>query len=131
PAATADAAGGTRHEEARMGKTDRGEHPLMFDDYTVQQVDANWLQERVKPKRHIGLTPEPCILWRGCEDVCPWECIYMMSPDIIKDADSPSLTTLAQQSHAVFIIDDNECTRCAICVERCPSDALWLGRVDA
>jgi NAD-dependent dihydropyrimidine dehydrogenase PreA subunit len=30
----------------------------------------------------------------------------------------------------VFIIDDNECTRCAICVERCPSDALWLGRVD-
>jgi NAD-dependent dihydropyrimidine dehydrogenase PreA subunit len=31
----------------------------------------------------------------------------------------------------VFIIDDNECTRCAICVERCPSDALWLGRVES
>ena len=113
-----------------MGKTDRGEHPLMYDDYTVQQVDAQWLQERVKPKRHIGLTPELCILCRACEDVCPWECIYMMSPNIIKGADSPALTTLAEQSSAVFIIDDNECTRCAICVERCPSDALWLGRVD-
>jgi len=113
-----------------VGKTDRGEHPLIFDDYTVQQVDAQWLQERVKPKRHIGLTPELCILCRACEDVCPWECIYMMSPDIIRDADSASLKTLASQSHAVFIIDDTECTRCAICVERCPTDALWLGRVD-
>ena len=114
-----------------MGKTDRGEHPLMFDDYTVQQVDATWLQERVKPKRHIGLTPELCILCRACEDVCPWECIYMMSPKIIKGADSGSLVDLASQSQAVFIIDDNECTRCAICVERCPSDALWLGRVES
>ena len=113
-----------------MGKTDRGEHPLMFDDYVVQEVDAGWLQERVKPKRHIGLTPELCILCRACEDVCPWECIYMMSPDIIKGADSPNLLSLKEQSHAVFIIDDNECTRCAICVERCPTDALWLGRVD-
>lgn len=112
-----------------MGKTDNGQHPLMFDNYTVQQVDPQWLQERVKPKRHIGLTAELCILCRACEDVCPWECIYMMSPEIIKDADSQELTTLAQQSHAVFIIDDTECTRCAICVERCPSDALWLGRV--
>jgi len=111
-----------------MGKTDRGEHPLMFDDYVVEQVDPQWLQERVKPKRHIGLTAELCILCRACEDVCPWECIYMMSPDIIDNASS-SVMTLAQQSHAVFIIDDIECTRCAICVERCPSDALWLGRV--
>ncbi len=103
-----------------MGKTDKGEHPLMFDNYTVQQVDPQWLQERVKPKRHIGLTPELCILCRACEDVCPWECIYMMSP-----ADSQALTTLASQSHAVFIIDDNESLR-----PWCPSDALWLGRVD-
>jgi formate hydrogenlyase subunit 6/NADH:ubiquinone oxidoreductase subunit I len=113
-----------------VGKTDRGEHPLMFDDYTVQQVDPQWLQERVKPKRHIGLTPELCIMCRACEDVCPWECIFMMSPDIIRDSDSPGVKNLAEQSASVFIIDDNECTRCAICVERCPSDALWLGRVD-
>ena len=36
-----------------------------------------------------------------------------------------------QDAGAVFVIDDNECTRCAICVERCPSDALWLGRTSA
>ena len=113
-----------------MGKTDKGEHPLMFDSYTVQKVDAHWLQERVKPKRHIGLTAELCIMCRACEDVCPWECIFMMSPDIVSGQQNGEVATLAQQSQAVFIIDDNECTRCAICVERCPSDALWLGRVE-
>ncbi len=111
-------------------KTDRGEHPLMFDDYTVEQVDAEWLQERVKPKRHIGLTAELCILCRACEDVCPWECIFMMSPGVVKDSPAQETLAQAQSAGAVFIIDDNECTRCAICVERCPSDALWLGRVE-
>jgi NAD-dependent dihydropyrimidine dehydrogenase PreA subunit len=40
------------------------------------------------------------------------------------------ILTLANTAEAIFVIDDNECTRCAICVERCPSDALWLGRVE-
>jgi NAD-dependent dihydropyrimidine dehydrogenase PreA subunit len=113
-----------------MGLADQGLHPEIFDDYRIEQVDPGWLQERVKPKRHIGLTPELCILCRACEDVCPWECIYMMSPDIVQDAQNPEVVSLASASGAIFIIDDNECTRCAICVERCPSDALWLGRVE-
>jgi ferredoxin len=54
----------------------------------------------------------------------------MLSPEIINDAESPEVMTLADTAAAVFVIDDNECTRCAICVERCPSDALWLGRTD-
>lgn len=113
-----------------MAKTDRGEHPLMFSDYTVEKVDAQWLQERVRPRRHIGLTAELCILCRACEDVCPWECIYMMSPDILDAGEDGNLKSLAENSAAVFIIDDTECTRCAICVDRCPTDALWLGRTD-
>lgn len=111
-----------------MGKVDRGERPLIFSDYVVEEVDAQWLQERVRPKRHIGLTAELCILCRACEDVCPWECIFMMSPQVVRSS-SPNLMSLAAQSDAVFIIDDAECTRCAICVDRCPTDALWLGRV--
>jgi NAD-dependent dihydropyrimidine dehydrogenase PreA subunit len=82
-------------EEDDVGKTDKGEHPLMFDDYVVQQVDravaAGAGQAQAPHRAH----PELCILCRACEDVCPWECIYMMSPDIIKDADNPSLMTLA------------------------------------
>lgn len=113
-----------------MGKTDRGEHPRLHSNYTVERVDAQWLQERVRPKRHIGLTAELCILCRACEDVCPWECIFMMSPGVVADAGSVGLQAALDVSAAVFIIDDAECTRCAICVERCPTDALWLGRTD-
>ena len=101
----------------------------IFDDYTLGTVDPNWLQERVKPKRHIALSPELCILCRACEDVCPWECIYMMSPDIVTGAENSELKTLAETSGAVFIIDDNECTRCGICVDRCPPGALFYSKI--
>lgn len=99
--------------------------PPFYDDYELKVVDPNWLQERVKPKRHIGLDPDLCILCRACEDVCPWDCIYMLSPDIVADAEGENLEKAAQTSEAIFVIDDNECTRCGICVDRCPSDALF------
>ena len=99
--------------------------PPFYDDYELKVVDPNWLQERVKPKRHIGLDPDLCILCRACEDVCPWDCIYMLSPDIVADAEGENLEKAAMTSEAIFVIDDNECTRCGICVDRCPSDALF------
>lgn len=99
--------------------------PQFYDDYELKVVDPNWLAERVKPKRHIGLDADLCILCRACEDVCPWDCIYMLSPDIVADAETPALAGATNSSSAIFVIDDNECTRCGICVDRCPSDALF------
>ena len=99
--------------------------PQFYDDYELKVVDPNWLAERVKPKRHIGLDADLCILCRACEDVCPWDCIYMLSPDIVADAETPGLQGATDASSAIFVIDDNECTRCGICVDRCPSDALF------
>ncbi|MGH2793264.1 MAG: 4Fe-4S dicluster domain-containing protein [Actinomycetota bacterium] len=101
--------------------------PPFYDDYELKVVDPNWLQQRVKPKRHIGLDPDLCILCRACEDVCPWDCIYMLSPDIVAESEGENmnLELAAKGSEAIFVIDDNECTRCGICVDRCPSDALF------
>lgn len=99
--------------------------PQFYDDYELKVVDPKWLAERVKPKRHIGLDADLCILCRACEDVCPWDCIYMLSPDIVADAENPALEGSTRSSMAIFVIDDNECTRCGICVDRCPSDALF------
>ncbi len=99
--------------------------PPFYDDYELKVVDPGWLATRVKPKRHIGLDPDLCILCRACEDVCPWDCIYMLSPDIVADAEGENLEKAAKGSEAIFVIDDNECTRCGICVDRCPSDALF------
>jgi ferredoxin len=54
----------------------------------------------------------------------------MLAPDIVAEGDSPQeVTTLARTAHALFVIDDNECVRCGICIDRCPTGALWYARV--
>jgi formate hydrogenlyase subunit 6/NADH:ubiquinone oxidoreductase subunit I len=100
--------------------------PQFYDEYELKVVDPNWLAQRVKPKRHIGLEADLCILCRACEDVCPWDCIYMLSGEIVAEADQAAVRDAAGNSAAVFVIDDTECTRCAICIDRCPSDALFF-----
>ena len=32
-------------------------------------------------------------------------------------------------AYAIFVVDDNACTRCSVCVERCPSDCLYYARL--
>jgi ferredoxin len=53
----------------------------------------------------------------------------MLAPDIVHDSGEQEVTTLAQSSQALFVIDDNECVRCGICIDRCPTGALWYARV--
>jgi len=97
-------------------------------DYTVQTVDPEWLRQGVKSPKHLMLDPEPCILCRACEDVCPWNCIYMLDPGIVRQADE-DVEAEVQNSFAIFVVDDNACTRCSVCVERCPSDCLYYARL--
>ena len=32
-------------------------------------------------------------------------------------------------AYAVFVVDDNACTRCSVCVDRCPTDTLYYARL--
>jgi NAD-dependent dihydropyrimidine dehydrogenase PreA subunit len=32
-------------------------------------------------------------------------------------------------SQVVFWVDDTECTRCNVCVERCPTDAITMDKL--
>ena len=98
-------------------------------DYQVQTVQAEWLAEGVKSPKHLMLDPEPCILCRACEDVCPFNCIYMMSPGIVESTQSDAVEAEVNAARALFIVDDNACTRCAVCVDRCPSDCLYFARL--
>ena len=95
-------------------------------DYQVQAVDPGWLAQGVKSPKHLMLDPEPCILCRACEDVCPWNCIYMLDPGIVEGADSAATSAEAQNAFAIFVVDDHACTRCSVCVERCPGDCLYF-----
>jgi formate hydrogenlyase subunit 6/NADH:ubiquinone oxidoreductase subunit I len=99
------------------------------EDYVVQTVDVGWLKEGVKSPKHLMLDPEPCILCRACEDVCPWNCIYMLDPGIVTDAEDEAQGANTERAYAIFVVDDNACTRCSVCVERCPSDCLYYARI--
>ncbi|HEX2423099.1 MAG TPA: 4Fe-4S binding protein, partial [Actinomycetota bacterium] len=63
----------------------------IHDDYVLESVDPAWLAQGVKSPKHLMLDPDNCILCRACEDVCPWNCIWMMSTDIVQDADEDAV----------------------------------------
>ena len=97
-------------------------------DYVVEAVDAAWLSQGVRSPKHLMLDPDDCILCRACEDVCPWNCIYMMSTGIVEGADD-AVEAEVGNAFAVFVVDDNACTRCSVCVDRCPTDTLYYARL--
>ncbi len=99
------------------------------EDYIVETVDPQWLKEGVKSPKHLMLDPDPCILCRACEDVCPWNCIYMLDPGIVQESETEATHEQVGQAFAIFVVDDNACTRCSVCVERCPSDCLYYARL--
>jgi NAD-dependent dihydropyrimidine dehydrogenase PreA subunit len=101
----------------------------IHEDYTLEAVDPSWLAQGVKSPKHLMLDPDNCILCRACEDVCPWNCIFMLAPDVVDDADSPAAEAEVLTSTAIFIVDDNACTRCSVCVDRCPTDTLYYARL--
>ena len=98
-------------------------------DYVVETVDPQWLKQGVKSPKHLMLDPDNCILCRACEDVCPWNCIYLLSTEIVQDATEGSVQAEVRVATATFVVDDNACTRCSVCVERCPTDTLYYARL--
>ena len=101
----------------------------IHDDYVVDAVDPAWLAQGVKSPKHLMLDPDNCILCRACEDVCPWNCIWMMAPGIVEAAGEASVGAEVAEANAIFVVDDNACTRCSVCVDRCPTDTLYYARL--
>ncbi|MBI5304912.1 MAG: FAD-dependent oxidoreductase [Chloroflexi bacterium] len=73
-----------------------------------------------------------CILCNGCVDVCPWDCLKIVRLDQIQ---GDATLTQVIETHAanapegkvaVMLKDDTNCTRCALCAERCPTDAITM-----
>ncbi len=105
------------------------EKPLFRADYEMELVDNDWLKGAVKPKRFIDFIPEQCILCEGCVDICPWYCIFMVSPEAVEESGDVQLANQMASEDILFLIDDNACTRCNLCVERCPTGALVQSEV--
>jgi formate hydrogenlyase subunit 6/NADH:ubiquinone oxidoreductase subunit I len=105
------------------------EKPIFRTDYEMDLVDNEWLKSAVKPKRFIDFIPEQCILCEGCVDICPWYCIFMVNPNAVEDSGNVELARQMSDEDILFLIDDNACTRCNLCVERCPTGALVQSEV--
>jgi ferredoxin len=53
----------------------------------------------------------------------------MMSNEIVEAADEVSVAAEMHASTVLFVVDDNACTRCSVCVDRCPTDTLYYARL--
>lgn len=80
-----------------------------------------------------------CILCNACVDVCPWDCLKIASLQQIEGDQlylevveaylgTPLSSYLENNpnSIAAMLKDDEACTRCALCAERCPTDAITM-----
>jgi NAD-dependent dihydropyrimidine dehydrogenase PreA subunit len=113
-----------------MARTDA--NPPMPDfavDYVLQEVDLGFLTQSVKPKQFLHIDQAECILCEGCVDICPWKCIHMVSVDAISEAVGTDQPGDDPRDHVAFIVDEDVCTRCALCVDRCPTGVITLGKL--
>lgn len=82
---------------------------------------------------------ELCILCNACVDICPWDCLKIVTLDQIVGEEpfakvveaqlgEPLETYLQEDSPTVaaMLKDDEACTRCALCADRCPTYAITM-----
>jgi NAD-dependent dihydropyrimidine dehydrogenase PreA subunit len=52
-----------------------------------------------------------------------------VDPDLIDEAVGTEQPGQDPSDNVVFLIDDDVCTRCALCVDRCPTGVIILGKI--
>ena len=107
--------------ERRMGFTEV-ELPFTAEQAVVEGnrcLHCDW---------NIFLDGERCILCGGCVDVCPYQCIAMVSASRIDfgDAAADFPAEAGQGIGYAMVIDETRCIRCGLCVRRCPVDAIAM-----
>ena len=113
-----------------MATTDANPPMMPYtDDYTLVEVDADYLTKAVKPKQFIAIDQTECIACEGCVVICPWKCIHMQPTEAVAESFGVARPGDDPADAFIFTIDDDVCTRCALCVDRCPTGVIILGKV--
>ena len=97
--------------------------------YTNEQAVAE-SDRCLKCNFNIEIIGELCIICGGCVDVCPMDVIHMVDlTDVVDDGQIPGVGRAKSWPGGVaFFLDETACIRCALCIIRCPTDAITMNR---
>ena len=130
----------TRERIPTIPVTRRTQQAQVEVGYTEEQARMEgsrclhcWINTVFDSRRMAG---SECIQCGGCVDVCPVDCIDLVSlRRVARDAggDSPVLRspdgrplTLLPRAGAALIKDETTCIRCGLCARRCPVDCITM-----
>ncbi len=110
-----------KHRRGLFIETNRG-YP---DEQAVAESDRC-----LKCNFNIEIIGELCIICGGCVDVCPMDVIHMVDmSDVVDDGMIPAVGRAKSWPGGVaFFLDETACIRCALCIIRCPTDAITMNR---
>jgi NADPH-dependent glutamate synthase beta subunit-like oxidoreductase len=116
-----------------MPKLTKEERRGLFLEVNQGYTEAQAIAESdrcLKCNFNIEIIGELCIICGGCVDVCPMDVIHMVDmSDIVDDGSIPGVATAKKWEHGVaFFLDETACIRCALCIIRCPTDAITMNR---
>lgn len=108
----------------------------LFIEFNRGYTEAQAVAESdrcLKCNFNIEIIGELCIICGGCVDVCPMDVIHMVEmSDVVDDGTIPGVTRAKSWPHGVaFFLDETACIRCALCIIRCPTDAITMNRYGA
>jgi NADPH-dependent glutamate synthase beta subunit-like oxidoreductase/ferredoxin len=119
-----------RQEMPKLAKSERrGLFLEVNRGYETAQAVAE-SDRCLKCNFNIEIVGELCIICGGCVDVCPMDVIHMVDmADVVDDGSIPGVGEAKKwQQGVAFFLDETACIRCALCIIRCPTDAITMNR---